>query len=330
MRLGAFSVVDTDPERPHARPDRVGEVVALAEAAERAGLSGVWVAEHHFTKGGGGCPSPAVLLAACGARTRSIRLGSLVSVLPFHRPVDVAEEYALLDRLCGGRLNLGVGSGYLASEFAGFGVDPAEKRTRFDEGLATLERAFAGARFRAAPGAAEEVELNVRPVQRPRPPLWVAVQRREAVRFVAARGLGLALIPYATVLDLAELRGVVEEYRRALPGPGGGDVVAAVHVYAGDEPDRARSAFREYLDARLRTHSTFYEQKSHTAPSQSSPEALERADLAVFGDPAEVARRLHAYARAGVDELLGIFDFGGLPSEEVVRSVEALGRAWPR
>lgn len=329
MRLGAFTVVDIDPAESASRPDRVGEVVGLAEAAEAAGLSSLWVAEHHFD-GGGACPSPAVLLATCGARTSRIRLGSLVSVLPFHRPVDVAEEYALLDRLVGGRLNFGVGSGYLSAEFAGFGVDPAAKRERFDEALALLRSAWAGEEFLAAPGAPRRVRLSVTPVQRPMPPLWVAVQRREAVAHVGSRGLGVALIPYATVTDLGELKSEIDEYRRALPPGVPGQVVAAVHVYAGGNASRAREAFRAYLESRVRTHSTFYEQKRANAPTAATPEALEAADLAVFGEPADVARRLRRFAEAGVDELLGLFDFGTLTVAEVRASVLALGRAWDR
>ena len=125
MKLSAFSVVDEVPGR-----DRYREILDLAEAAEEGGLSGLWVAEHHFNPAGV-CPSPPVLLAACGARTRRLRLGALVSVLPFHRPVDVAEEYSLLDRITGGRVNLGLGSGYIPTEFEGFGIDPASRHERF-------------------------------------------------------------------------------------------------------------------------------------------------------------------------------------------------------
>ncbi len=127
VKLSAFTVVDD--LGPHR--DRYREVLDLATAAESSGLTGIWVAEHHFNPSGL-CPSPPVLLAACGARTQRIRLGALVSVLPFHRTVDVAEEYALLDRLTGGRVNLGLGSGYIPTEFEGYGIDPASRHERFD------------------------------------------------------------------------------------------------------------------------------------------------------------------------------------------------------
>lgn len=326
MRLSAFTVVDAYADRPGAE-DRLLEVVRLAETAERSGLSALWAAEHHFGSAGG-CPSPPVLLAACGAATRSLRLGAMVAVLPFHRPIDVAEEYATLDRLLGGRLNLGVGSGYLPFEFEGFGIDPATKRERFDSSLELVLEAFAGREVRAGETGSPGVRLNVLPVQRPHPPVWVAVQRREAIAHVARRGFSVALIPYATVGGLSELAEEIQEYRSNLPPGVRGEVAVALHLYAGDRPETARAAFARYLESRLRTQSTFYRQKAEHDPGAASPEGIERGGFALFGKPEAVARDLGRYAAIGVDELLGIFDFGGLDESEVVGSVRALGRAW--
>lgn len=325
MRLSAFTVVETYDESPAV--DRFGDVVRLAEEADRSGLSALWVAEHHFHHGGV-CPSPPVLLAALAMRTRRLRLGSLVSVLPFHRPLDLAEEYAMVDRLSGGRLNLGVGSGYIPLEFEGFGVDPATKREAFDRALDTLLAAFAGAEVRAEDPRAVPVRLNVRPVQQPHPPLWVAVQRREAIPFVARRGASVALVPYATLSGPAELADEVREYRAHLPAGTSGEVAAALHVYAGPHPDRARAAFQRYLDSRLATQSAFYQEKVRRSPELARADAIEKSGWAAFGETREVVERLDEIRKLGVDELLGIFDFGGLPSDEVVRSVGRLGAAF--
>ncbi|MGI0129114.1 MAG: LLM class flavin-dependent oxidoreductase, partial [Thermoplasmata archaeon] len=127
VRLSAFTVLDAYPSGADPARDRYRDAIELARSCEASGLSAIWVAEHHFHSGGL-CPAPPILLAAMGRETERIRLGVMVSVLPFHEPVDLAEQYALLDRLVGGRLNLGVGSGYIPMEFDGFGVDPATKR----------------------------------------------------------------------------------------------------------------------------------------------------------------------------------------------------------
>jgi len=325
VRLSAFTVVDeypTDPPR-----DRLLEVVHLAEAAEEGGLSTLWVAEHHFHSGGVS-PSPPVLLAALGARTRRLRLGALVSVLPFHRPIELAEQFAMVDRLLEGRLNLGVGSGYIHLEFEGFGVDPLAKRELFDRGLETLVAALEGKEVTAEGPGSRPVRINVRPVQRPHPPLWVAVQRREAIPFVARRGLSIALVPYATISAPAELAAEVREYRSQLPSGVRGEVAAALHLYAGPHPQRARHALQAYLDSRLATQSAFYQEKVRRDPAHADAATIEKSGWAIFGSPEEVASRLTEFASTGVDEVLGIFDFGGLPVEDVGRSVRALGAAF--
>ncbi|HTW39630.1 MAG TPA: LLM class flavin-dependent oxidoreductase [Thermoplasmata archaeon] len=327
MELSAFSVVDVDPTVPLGGRDRYAEVLDLAESAESGGLSTLWVAEHHFQPGGV-CPSPPVLLAACAARTRRIRLGVLVSVLPFHRPIELAEQYAMVDRLTGGRLNLGLGSGYIPLEFEGFGVDPATKRERFDRNLEVLLAAFDGREVRAEEPGAHPVRLNVLPVQRPHPPLWIAVQRREAIPFVARRGASLALVPYATVANLEELAAEIREFRAHLPAGSRARVSVAVHLYAGPRPDLARAALQRYLDARLATQSVHFQEKVKRDPHHASAASIEESGFALFGSASAVAERLRAYEHAGVDELLGIFDFGGLPAEEVGRSVRDLGAAF--
>jgi alkanesulfonate monooxygenase SsuD/methylene tetrahydromethanopterin reductase-like flavin-dependent oxidoreductase (luciferase family) len=329
VKLSAFSVVDVAPDLPDARPDRFGEVLGLASAADEAGLENLWIAEHHFHDGGL-CPSPPVLLAACATRTRRIGLGALVSVLPFHRPIEVAEQYAMVDRISGGRLRLGVGSGYIPLEFEGFGVDPASKREQFDRNFETLLAALEGREVTDATPGAVPVRLNVRPVQRPHPPVWIAVQRREAIPFVARRGASLALVPYATVTDLGGLAEEVREFRAHRPSGSTAGVAAAAHLYAGPDPEKARGAFRRYLHARLATQSTFYREKSHRQPDHASPEALEQAGFAIFGSARDVAAGLAGYAESGVDEVLGIFDFGGLPARDVDASVRALGAAFGR
>src|SRR5271156_4784178 len=144
MRIGAFSVVESRSDINGAAPGgRYDELLRLIETADRSGLASFWVAEHHF-QSSGLCPRPPILLAAAGQRTSRIRLGSLVCVLPFHRPIDVAEEYSLLDVLLHGRLNFGVGSGYVPVELEGFGVAASAKRDAFDRNLSAVRAAFRG------------------------------------------------------------------------------------------------------------------------------------------------------------------------------------------
>ncbi|MCI4352901.1 MAG: LLM class flavin-dependent oxidoreductase [Thermoplasmata archaeon] len=324
MQLSVFSVLDGfPPEVDFAGRNRYSELLSIADAADRSGLASVWVAEHHFLASGT-CPAPPVLLASIGARTRRIRLGSLVSVLPFHSAIDIAEQYALLDQLVGGRLNFGVGSGYIPAEFEGFGVDPAEKRARFDRSLETILAAFRGEEVRGEGPTARPVRLNVLPRQQPSPPIWVAAQRREALPYVARKGFSLALIPYATVRDLPELAAEIREYRAELPAGRKATVSAAVHLYAGPAPDRARAALQRYLDSRLATQSVFFQQKVAANPRHATVDGLEESGLAMIGSLNEVEDQVDALSETGVDELLGMFDFGGLALSDSIGSVRRL------
>ena len=321
MKLSAFSVVDAFPAGTAAHRDRYAELLTLAELSEHAGLETLWVAEHHFHNGGV-CPAPPVLLAAAGARTRRLRLGVLVGVLPFHSAVGLAEEYALLDRVIGGRLNLGLGSGYIPLEFEGFGIDPQEKRERFDRSLAVVLEAWAGHEVRVDNGRSKPVKLNVLPRQQPHPPLWIAVQRREAIPYVARRGMNVALVPYATLKEFAELRAEISEFRAALPLGIRATVSVAVPLYTGESVREARSAFQAYLEGRLATQSTFYTQKVHADARQASADVIAESGFALLDRPDRVEEGLRRLSEAGVDEVLGIFDFGGLAPELVRRSVE--------
>jgi alkanesulfonate monooxygenase SsuD/methylene tetrahydromethanopterin reductase-like flavin-dependent oxidoreductase (luciferase family) len=329
VQLSAFSIVDGPGSADPAR-DRYGEVLGLARESEAAGLRGVWIAEHHFHTGGL-CPAPSVLLATIGAQTARLRLGSLVTVLPFHSPVELAEQFALLDRLTAGRVELGVGSGFLAQEFEGFGIRPEEKRELFDRNFEVLLAALRGEPVRVPGRSGVPVELNVRPVQQPHPPVRVAVQRREAVAHMARRGLSIALIPYATLDRFEDIGAIVKEYRANLPSDVPGSVAVALHVYTGARPDLARAALQRYLDGRLQIHSTHYVARVEHDPRAATASGIEASGLAWIGSGASNAERARALAAMGVDELLGIFDFGALDPEEVARSVartaEALGVA---
>src|SRR6516165_8458540 len=113
------------------------ERLQLLEAADTAGFFCYHLAEHHATPLGM-APSPALFLAAAAQRTRRIRLGPLVYLLPLYHPLRLIEEVCMLDQLSGGRLELGVGRGVTPYELRYFGVDPAGTRAMFNEALAVL------------------------------------------------------------------------------------------------------------------------------------------------------------------------------------------------
>ncbi len=312
MRFSVFSVLDDDPVRRAARGgDRYEEALALAREADRDGLETFWVAEHHFHSGGV-LPAPPVFLGAASRETRRLRLGVLVAVLPLHRPRELAEALLTVDRLSGGRLEIGLGSGYIPVEFQGYGEDLERRRQTFDERYPEFLAALRGDPL-SAPGAPEDsVRLNVQAVQKPHPPLWMAVQSREALPFVARRGLSAAMIPYASMAGLSELKDRVQLFRDALPPGAKARVAAAFHVFVGEDRKPGLEALRTYLGERLSTHSTHYAARVGKDPEGSSAEGLIERGLALVGTPEEILARLPQIEATGVTDLFGIFDFGGL------------------
>jgi alkanesulfonate monooxygenase SsuD/methylene tetrahydromethanopterin reductase-like flavin-dependent oxidoreductase (luciferase family) len=158
--------------------------ISLLRRADAAGFRGFHLAEHHG-HGLSATPSQAVFLAALARETERLRLGMLVACLPLHHPIRLAEEICMLDQLCGGRLDLGVGRGISPFEHRLFGHDPDKSRERFAELLPMVLRGLATGRLDSAGSALyefPEIELPVAPAQRPYPPLWTARNVEAAAR----------------------------------------------------------------------------------------------------------------------------------------------------
>jgi alkanesulfonate monooxygenase SsuD/methylene tetrahydromethanopterin reductase-like flavin-dependent oxidoreductase (luciferase family) len=323
LRFGLFSVVDHYPsELTRTTAELYGELLEQVEAAEALGFDSFWLAEHHFHEYG--CaPRPPVWMAAAGARTRRIRLGAAVVVLPFDNPLRTAEDYAMVDLLSSGRLDLGVGSGYLKHEYAGFNLDPEEKRARFDEALEVLLRAWTGERFSYAGRyhQVREVQLNVRPLQKPRPPIWVATLRADSAPRIGARGFPVMLIPYASAETLPEMARAVADYKVAFTRAGGAPEAATVpfglHLHCAESTARARAEARECMERYVRTRLYAVQRPFDTLVEQN---------VVAIGDPEEIVRVARLYEAAGFTRLLAIHNFGGLPHKLVLRSMELLAR----
>ena len=119
MKFGVFFLLEQPEWTTQARV--YADVLAQAAYADDLGYDSVWLAEHHFSEYGI-CPSMAVLMGALAERTRRVRLGTAVTILPFNHPLRTAEEWAMVDQLSEGRLDFGVGRGYQPGEFGGFDI----------------------------------------------------------------------------------------------------------------------------------------------------------------------------------------------------------------
>jgi alkanesulfonate monooxygenase SsuD/methylene tetrahydromethanopterin reductase-like flavin-dependent oxidoreductase (luciferase family) len=173
VKFGIFDHMD-DAGVPH------GELYAgrlrLAEAYDQAGFHAYHLAEHHGTPIGCAA-SPGVFLAALAQRTKTLRFGPMVYLLPFYHPLRLIEEVCMLDQMSGGRFELGVGRGVSPFETANYALDFAQTGAMYHEayqvllkGLASDELTFNGKFYRF-----DKVTMVLRPVQRPHPPLWYGV-----------------------------------------------------------------------------------------------------------------------------------------------------------
>ncbi len=321
MRLSIFSVQDHYPAGARSVAQLYGEVIAQAELADRIGYDTFWVAEHHFHEYGV-VPNPALMLATLAQRTKRLRLGTAISILTFHNPLTVAENYAMVDVLSGGRLVYGVGSGYLPHEFAGYSIDPAKKRDRFDENLAIVRRLLAGERVSAKGkfSHVDAVALNVRPLQR-EVPIYVAVLRREAAFHIGKQGNNLMCVPYASVDHFNEISDLIGDYRRGRSeagfAPSDDDAVVTLHTHVAESDAAARrnveAAFNLYVDTRLYAKKSTYD------------DAM-RNEVHLFGSVDTVADKLVALHRMGVRHVSMLQNFGMLAQALVHESMERMMR----
>src|SRR5437667_10085556 len=171
--------------------------------AEALGFHSTFVVEHHFT-GYGQVSATLNLLTWVGARTRRLRLGTAVMVLPWHNPVLLAEQAATLDLLSGGRLDFGIGKGYRHNEFAGFCIPLEEADGRFEEALEVLTKAFVCETPFSHHGKYWQFDnIVVEPptAQKPHPPFWMGAGSRHSVHEVVRRGYNMLLGQHALAED---------------------------------------------------------------------------------------------------------------------------------
>ena len=172
----------------------------LIRDADAMGYDTIWFGEHHFSDDGH-LPSPMVAAAATAAITKHVRIASCVLLTPFYNAVRLAEDIATVDVMSNGRVDVGLGQGYVEEEFAGFGVPRRERRARFVEAIDVLTGLWTQDRFSYA-GAYNTVgdaHLMPKPVQVPHPPIWLGAMSETAIARVAALGHNLLATSDASV-----------------------------------------------------------------------------------------------------------------------------------
>jgi alkanesulfonate monooxygenase SsuD/methylene tetrahydromethanopterin reductase-like flavin-dependent oxidoreductase (luciferase family) len=225
--------------------------------AEALGYRSTFLVEHHFT-GFGQVSASLALLTWVAAKTRTLRLGTAVMVLPWHNPVLLAEQAATIDLLSGGRLDFGVGKGYRHNEFVGFAVPMEEADARFNEALDVIVKAWTSKeRFSHQGKYWRFTDIIVEPptAQQPHPPLWMGAGSPDSIRNVAARGYNLLLDQFASFDAVAERIGLfkAEVEKRGRKFDPRDVAVARAFYVAKDAADKAEAVERRMAAQRRLT-----------------------------------------------------------------------------
>jgi alkanesulfonate monooxygenase SsuD/methylene tetrahydromethanopterin reductase-like flavin-dependent oxidoreductase (luciferase family) len=337
MRLGLFFQAAECPGQTHA--ERFGEMLDLIALGDSLGFDVAWLAEIHFGGAFSLLSSPLMAVPAIAQRAPRIRIGTAVTLLPLHHPLHCAEQAATADILSGGRLEFGVGRGSIPTQFHGFRVPVAENRARFDEALAIIRLAWTEERFsyRGQFYEVENLAVVPKPLQRPHPPIRVAVHTAESFAHIGDRGL--PIYSGTTTTPLPQFREYMTLYRRHLADGGhpwrSDQAALMLPVHVGATPTAARDAMRPGVHQYYQNLRTIFSQLpesygEHLPRLRAIEENVANLpfekfcrDQSVFGDAAEVVDRLQAARdEFGLSEIICWFDQGGrLPRAEVERAM---------
>jgi alkanesulfonate monooxygenase SsuD/methylene tetrahydromethanopterin reductase-like flavin-dependent oxidoreductase (luciferase family) len=328
-QIGIFDWVEASSALP---PKDVYEgKFQLAAAADRHRFHAYFVAEHQ------GTPlsidgSPSVLLAAMAQRTGRLRLGPLTFCLPWYNPYRLYNEVCMLDQLSGGRLELGVGRGVSPIESAIFGMKSIEEsRERYREALDIFFQASRNdvLNYRGKYHEYRDVELHVKPVQKPYPPLWFPSSNRESIEFTARHGYHTAFLgKRADSKPLFERYLELWEKHRHDAGRHNAHVerpflAKTQHLVIAERQDEAERLGLEAY-GRWAAHIHHLTRKlGRPDVHKTEPYAPDSAQPLIAGTPAAVREKLEAMLeQTGANYLLCIFSFGELAPEHALRSLE--------
>jgi alkanesulfonate monooxygenase SsuD/methylene tetrahydromethanopterin reductase-like flavin-dependent oxidoreductase (luciferase family) len=333
MKFGYFTLSD-NAYRDNHRPANqfVSEIIDQAVYAEEVGLHSVWIGEHHFsTLGVLSCPDLA--LAHIAARTQRIRLAPAVTVLPLHNPIRVAEQWATLDLLSGGRVDFAAGRGYDRREYTPLGVSFENNQSIFEEGMEVVRRLWSAGTpisYHGKHYAFENVMVTPQPVQRPIP-AYVGSFSQPSIELAARLGCGLIVAPFAAAISFGGLHEVRELYHAtcARHGTVPGRLMCSYFIHfastqAAEDAARARQ-IRYYRECVI---PAFPGDPATAPPSYRyfigmverlrsvRPQDLTENSV-LIGSPSHIIEALRRVQAAGFDEVILYFNVGLKPHAQV-------------
>jgi alkanesulfonate monooxygenase SsuD/methylene tetrahydromethanopterin reductase-like flavin-dependent oxidoreductase (luciferase family) len=333
MHFGYFTLSDNHYESNTRQANQfVADILDEAVYAEEVGLHSAWIGEHHFsTLGVLSCPD--LVLANVAARTKHIRLAPAVTVLPLHHPIRVAEQWATLDLLSGGRVDFAAGRGYDRREYLPFRVSFEDNQEIFEEGMEVVRRLWSAEGPISHHGrhySFDNVAITPKPVQRP-VPAYVASFSQPSIELAGRLGCGLIVAPFAAAMTYGGLRQVAELYHQTCARHEGapGRLMCSYFIHFADtkgeeEAARARQ-IRYYKECVIAA----FPGDPNTAPPSyryfiamvDRLRNVRPADLTensvLLGSPAQITDTLKKVEAAGFDEVILYFNVGLKPHAQV-------------
>jgi alkanesulfonate monooxygenase SsuD/methylene tetrahydromethanopterin reductase-like flavin-dependent oxidoreductase (luciferase family) len=319
MRVGVWFDLRNPPEWRQDPSRLYGFTLEMCEEAERLGAGSVWFSEHHGFEDGY-LPQPLTFTAAVAARTSRVRIGTGILIAPLRNTVQLAEEAAVVDVISGGRVDLGLGAGYRAPEFALFGADLAARYRTLDAQVGELRRLW------------DDGVVTPSPVQE-RLPIWLGYQGPKGAR--RAGRMGEALLTAHAASWPAYRDGLAEGGHPAAAGR----MAGGVQAYVTDDPERDWPLVSPYIAYQQDSYRRYLvEGTDRPAPRPVSPDRLrERGPDAgplsyyLFGTPEDVAGEIRKLTAGAPVETVWLWaSVAGMPEEMVAEHVRTIcGRLRP-
>jgi alkanesulfonate monooxygenase SsuD/methylene tetrahydromethanopterin reductase-like flavin-dependent oxidoreductase (luciferase family) len=319
----------------------IQEALDQVELADRLGLDYAWEVEHHFLEEYSHSSAPEVFLAAASQRTKRIRLGHGIVLMPpaYNHPARVAERIAMLDLVSGGRVEFGTGESASRIELEGFGIDPHDKRSMWQEAVAQVSLMLSQSPYPGYHGRHFSMPpRNVlpKPVQRPHPPMWLACSSRQMIHLAAQLGLGALTFAF---VDVAEAKHWVADYyetfeRECTPitqtvNPNIAMVTGfSCHEDAAEAERRGLQGFQFFGFALAH----YYLFGGHVPGRTSVWDAFRDSQIPMpggsggIGNPDQVRAALREFEDAGVDQTIFIQQGGNNRHEDICASLDLFAR----
>ena len=349
MKFGLmYEIQVPEPHYPGVEQERYNQVLAQVDLADDVGFDYFWTVEHHFLREFSHCSAPEVLYGAISQRTKRIRIGHAVALLPgqYNHPVRVAERAAVLDIVSNGRMDLGTGRSTTLIEMDGFEVNPEDTRAQWEEAVRMIPRMWTEDPF-SHEGQFYTVpprSVIPKPVQKPHPPMWVACSQPDSFRAAGEMGLGVLCFNLGGYAQMEER---VAAYREAVKhaNPVGqfvNDQVAAlcvIHVGEDDEEARqvagpegawfvnkAEELYQPWQGRQVPTSYQFAVNAVQQERVNKTAEDHMESGAFAMGDPETVIKVLKKYEEAGVDQILCFMQMGNLAHSRIMDSIKLFGR----